>query len=285
MKEKIYEEYGYKVSYVIYRNDNIYFELNDSKYMILKTELNELNLLELDKIINYLDNYAIFFHKLVVGKNGFSFQFENNRYVLLKLRIISEREITINEIVKLSNIKINWESKNILENKIDFLEQYLANYENLELEDINYFIGLTENAITIFNIIGENDKKYIGHKRIHCKESTLEFYNPLNIVVDYRSRDLAEYAKSLLLNGVDKTIEFLKYLDYSDWYSYFARIMYPSFYFDLVDNYINKDIKIDKKRINILVNSYEKTIKKLYEFLKIKINIPYIEWLDDINNF
>ena len=51
MKEKIYEEYGYKIDYLIYKKNHILFELNDSKYMILKTNLSNERLLILNNIV------------------------------------------------------------------------------------------------------------------------------------------------------------------------------------------------------------------------------------------
>lgn len=285
MKEKLYLEYGYKIDYLTYKKDYIYFEYNDSKYFIYKTIFTEEQLSKLNQIVNHLDNYAIFFHQLIPNKQGFKFEFANDTYVLIKPRIISERPITLNEIIKVSNVPVENFNYNIIETKIDFIEQYLANYESLELENINYFIGLAENSITLFNLTNSSSKIYLNHRRIHYNEKAFDFYNPLNIVIDYRSRDLAEYAKSLFLFGNNKLIEFLKYFDYNDWYTYFARVLYPSFYFDLVDNYINKSIKFDKKRINYLANSFEQALRELYIYISSNINMPDIEWLRNINNF
>lgn len=283
MKEKIYEEYGYKIDYLIYKKNHILFELNDSKYMILKTNLSNERLLILNNIVNYLDNYAIFFHQIVTGKKGFIFDFGNEHYVILRLRIVSERTINIDEILRLSNISINVDFDNSIEEKIDFIEKYLANYD-LDLGNINYFIGLSENAIALFNMINVG-KNFIGHKRVNYMEKAVDFYNPLNIVLDYKTRDLAEYSKSLFMNGQDRIIDNLRFLDYPDWLSYFARVMFPSYYFDMVDQYIESGTLMDNKKISNLANSFEKVLKELYKTISLNINIPYIGWLNNINNF
>lgn len=285
MKEKIYEEYGYRVDYLIYKKEYISFETHGEKYMLFKTDYSNEKLEQLNMIVNYLDNYAIFFHQIVISRNGFIFKYGNEKYVLIKPRIVSERLIAINEILKLSNININLNINNYLDEKIDFLEKYLANYENVELENLNYFIGLSENAISLFNIIGTENRNFIAHKRIYYNEKAIDFYNPLDIVLDYRSRDLAEYSKSAFMYGNNQIIINLKYLNSNDWISYFARIMFPSFYFDNVDKCIKEGILMDKKRISYLANSFETTIRELYRVIANNISIPYIDWLININNF
>ena len=170
------------------------------------------------------------------------------------------------------------------EEKIDFLERYLANYEKLEIENLNYFVGLSENAISLFNLYQNYDKKYVNHRRIYYGEKAVDFYNPLNIILDYHIRDIAEYSKSAFMSGNNQIIDNLKFLKYDEWMLYFARILYPSFYFDFVDEYINYGRKMDKKRIRALSNSFELTIRELYRIISININVPYIDWLANINN-
>lgn len=285
MKDKIYAEYGIKVNFLVYKKNHIFFEYGNESYMVVKTNLYETDLDLLSKIVDYADSYAVFFHKILSNKHGFIFEFGSDRYVILKMRIVNNRTIGINEILKVSNIMINVNGQNFIENKIDFLEKYLANYENLDLTGVNYFIGLSENAISLFDLIGNQGKNYINHKRIDFKETTLNFYNPLNIVLDHKTRDLAEYAKSFLLNGDDKFLDFLNYINYDDYVTYFARLMYPSFYFDFIDDYIKSGLKLNQKRISLLANSYEQSLKKLYKFIGTRVAVPNIEWLSDVDNF
>ncbi len=284
MKEKVYEEFGIKPDYLIYKKNYIWFEYNDFKYIVMQTNYDEKKLGYLNQLVNYLDNYGFFFHQLIGGKNGFIMTFGDKNYVLLKLRIIKERVITVDEILKLSSISVKEIGITNIEEKIDFLEQYLANYENLELINFNYFIGLAENAIEMFNLYGAENKNYINHRRLVYNENTLEFYNPLNLVIDYHTRDLAEYVKSLFISGENKVIEYLKYLNYKDWYTYFARMLFPSFYFDFIDNYIKNGQEFNKKRISNLANSYEKMLRDTYYSINSKVIMPNITWLSNVNN-
>ena len=283
MKDKIYEKYGYKVDCLTYKNDSISFNLGNFRYMLLKTNFSNEKLSIIDMIVKKLDSYAIFFHQLISSGDGYILKFGEHSYVLIRLRITSDRKITMNEILKLSSISINCSLENQLVEKIDFLENYFSNYQKLELANIDYFIGLTENAITLFNIIGKGNKNFIGHKRLHYDERAVDFYNPLNIVLDYRTRDLAEYAKSAFINGNNCIIEILELLHPADYFSFFARLIFPSFYFDSIDQYIKYGTKMDKKRISSLANSLEKNLRQVYNL--IYPNLPYIEWLSYIDNF
>ena len=285
MKEKLNQYYGFIVNYLVYKKDYICFESDNIQYLIYNTSLKENDLRFLNNTVNYLDNYSIFFHQIIPNKIGFTFEFSNQHYVVLRPRIVSGRNITLNEIIRVSSIPIINNSQNLIADKIDFLEQYLANYENLDLINFNYFVGLAENAISLFNLKDSTDRKYVNHRRLDYNETAFEFYNPLNIVIDYKTRDIAEYAKSLFIFKENNIITYLKYLNPDDWYTYFTRILYPSLYFDYIDEYINKNIKVDEKRISTLANSFEKTLKELYIYISSYIKIPYIEWLSDVNYF
>ena len=59
---------------------------------------------------------------------------------------------------------------------------------------------MCENAIAYFNSItlDDNYRYVLSHKTIKYDDSVEVLYNPLNIIFDYRVRDIAEYIK----NGV-----------------------------------------------------------------------------------
>ena len=284
MKDKIYEKYGYRVDYFTYKNDSIYFKIADSKYMLKKTNLSQDELNKINMIVNYLENYGIFFHKLILNKDGYIFEFGEYKYVLLKLRITSDRIIALDEIIKLSSISVDFKYSKSIEEKIDFIEKYLANYEKLDLANISYFIGLAENSISLSMVV-KNNRNFIGHKRIRYNEKAVDFYNPLDIVLDYQSRDLAEYAKSAFINGKNQVVAIMKILNYEEWIAYFSRLLFPSLYFDNVDQFINLGAMLNKKRIRSVANSFEKCLRETYNVIISNINVPYIDWLSNINNF
>ena len=64
---------------------------------------------------------------------------------------------------------------------------------------------------------------------------------------------------------------------------FMARMLYPSYYFDLYDEIINKETK-ESKLLNIRnkICEYEELLKEIYSYLHLKYNIPEIEWLKKI---
>ena len=69
---------------------------------------------------------------------------------------------------------------------------------------IDYYIGLGENAIQYFKSIvptyNGNIEIGVCHKRINYNSTLFDLYNPLNLVIDYKVRDLSEYIKSVFFN-------------------------------------------------------------------------------------
>ena len=121
MKDKLYEDYGFKVDYLTYKENIISFEQNEIKYLIVKTKFTNEKLQKISMIVNYLDNYAIFFRQILPNKSGFIWEYGDEKYVVLKPRIVSERKISLDDILHLSSIKVDLKLENSLEEKIDFL--------------------------------------------------------------------------------------------------------------------------------------------------------------------
>ena len=293
MKEKILDEFGYKVDLLAYHKEYISFFYNGYNYIVQNVNQTETEIINLAKIVEYIEHYQIFFHEIVKGKNDYIFNYGNNNYVLLRLRICCNREITLNEILHLTSIDITKldipqvDFGQRIANKIDFIEQYIANYEkNYALEDLSYYLGLSETAIELLNMLNVPTIA-IGHKRLRRTERTLDFYNPLNIVVDNNCRDLAEYVKNCyFMHNENLIFEMLKYIKLQDWSFYFARLLYPSYYFDCLEDIIIKNYEIEcQKKISIKANDYEMNLKILYNEIRKYINLPFIEWLSDVNNF
>lgn len=293
MKERVYEEFGYKIDILTYHKEYITFFYNASYYLIQGTDVSEDAIIELSTIVEFLEKHNIFFHQFIKGKTSYLFNYNNKHYVLMKTRIFSQREITLDEILMLSNVSIdslNLSKVNMakrIEIKIDFLEQYIANYEkNYTLEDLNYYIGLSENAILLYNLL-EIKNIAVAHKRIHKKEKAIDFYNPLNIILDSKSRDLAEYVKTIFFEA-DYNLMFdaLKYVKIEEWLFYFCRLLYPSYYFDCLEDIIIHNTDLDcQKKISLRANEYEKSLKHLYMSMHQYIKMPIIEWLSDVDNF
>ena len=173
---------------------------------------------------------------------------------------------------------------------IDYYESQIGQNEKkypLIRESFDYFIGLGENAISyLVNTKKEiqkeiNDNKVLSHNNLYNS-----LYDPLNIIIDHKSRDIAEYIKISFFNN-NKNIfkELDEYFFYNRYSLYgirvlYARIIYPSFYFKLYDEIFRE--KKEEKELNEIINrinEYEIYLKDIYLYLNKYYNIPNIEWL------
>lgn len=187
------------------------------------------------------------------------------------------------------NLQINW--GNLWSRKIDYLEELIN--ENgkkypVIVDSFNYFVGMAENAISYYNNISLNEtyKFVISHRIIKFNDTVECLYNPLNIIFDYRVRDVAEYLKiAFFKNNLNVYYEFKNYLknnnlSVNEIRLLVARLLYPSFYFDMYD-----DIIIDEKEEKIIFNvitrldEYEEYLSNIIEYLSINYGVEDILWL------
>lgn len=273
----IYNRYFYKL-YVFDNSSNTDFLINVNKKMLGNTLVSEI----------------------IKNRNGEVLSIYNNiGYILMRIYVNVNKGISLKEVVSLSNslykdkLMINW--GNLWERKMDYLEDLIN--ENgkkypLIVDSFNYFVGLAENAISYYNtiLIDENYKFGISHRKIKIDDTIEELYNPLNIIFDYKVRDVAEYMKISFFNGNKNALnEFIWYLN-NNYLSIMeaklliARLLYPSFYFDMYE-----DIMIDEKEEKIITNiltkidEYEIYLAKLIEMISSKYGVDDILWLKKSN--
>ncbi len=269
----IYQGYMYKL-YLLDSNINVNMLVNMNKMLVGHTLVSEI-------IINKDNEYIS--------------KFNNQSFILIKIFANVDNMITLDEINYLANslytlnLNINWGI--LWSRKIDYLEELIN--ENgkkypLIVDSFNYFVGMAENAIAYFNDINiEKDYKYVvSHKCIRLNDSIEVIYNPLNIIFDYRVRDIAEYIKNaFFLNNKDIFNELNIYirknpLSLTDVKLLIARLMYPSFYFELYDDILiyNQDERIIEKVINRLPE-YEKYLAMIIKYFQKWYDVPEIPWL------
>lgn len=269
----IYQGYIYKL-YVVNENININFLVNLNKRLLESTLVSQI-------VINKENNYISYYN--------------NNRYLLIKIFVNLNKKISLSELcyfddlLYTKDININWGI--LWSKKVDYLENLIN--ENgkkypLIVDSFNYFVGMTENAISYYNniLIPKNYSYYISHKNINFNDSVEAIYNPLNIIFDYKARDIAEYIKnsffvdsSNIFNELDLLLN-KKYLTLIDIKLVVARILYPSFYFNLYENILidNQDEKILVNIINKL-NDYEIYLASIINYFARYYDIEEIAWL------
>lgn len=234
-------------------------------------------------------------HEIVINKkNSIITLYENKPYLLLKKNLNSKEMLKFNDIIDYDSIvygeyELNW--KQLWKEKIDYYEyqisQFGLKYKELK-ESLNYYIGLSECAINLFNYIKTDKLKYsISHNRINYKETLDNFLNPTNIIIDNRVRDISEYFKINYINeniNMDNIYNILNIMnfDYNEILLFLSRLIYPSYYFDMYDKIIQE--KISEERINLIIKKntqYEVFLKKVYHYIKTRYRIPEIEWLEN----
>lgn len=301
MKNNIMYYYNLRIDNITQNNNNYYFTINNDNYCftIYTRDIKESN--EIYKLNKYMLSSNILVHEIIPNKDNYVVTIINNiPYILYKIYINKNKKLTINELTYLSNYtyqvdkiltRNNW---NILwSNKIDYFEYQINQMGKkypILVDTFAYFTGLAENAIsyvkytTLETQIETSDNPVISHRKIN---NTIELlYNPLNIILDHKSRDIAEYIKLSFLNKNTNIYQELDSYFSSNYYSeyglrlLYARIIYPSFYFDMYEQII-QGLRKESDLLNIvtLLDDYELYLKEMYYYLKKYHNIPEIDWI------
>lgn len=289
-------EYFYNIKINKINNNYKYYSFNYNNYLYklyIYEENNDVNLLY--NICQKLSTNTLISEIIKNKNNEIITTYNNINYILIKIYINPKKEISLNEISHINNslytenLNIDWGQ--LWSKKIDYLENLI--HENgkkypLITDSFNYYVGLAENAISYYNNIEKNDnqKYYITHKKIKINDTIESLYNPLNIIFDYKVRDLAEYIKiSFFKNNKNIFNELSIYLKNNnlsqrDIKLLISRILYPSFYF-----YMYEDIIIDEKEEKIILkliertDNYELYLLNIISFLKRIYDIEEIKWL------
>ena len=290
---------------------NYRFFLNNEKYYIIMYERNLEEMDTLVKLNKEMIERGSLVHEIVLTKDGKAvFLCDNNSYALLRVYINENIPIKIedifymldyNDTIKPNNIigRMNW--ANLWSSKVDYFEYHIGHlikkYPYI-YKTIDYYLGLAENAISyVKDIKTPASLISICHRRIGVTSTLFDLYNPFNLVIDYKVRDVAEYIKSVFFYGENSCVEgvvnsenmivdkcniileriFKKYIfDNEALKLLFARLLFPSYYFDLYENVIDNSLNEN------VISCITKKSSAYEEFLKIillKTPIPYVEWL------
>lgn len=296
-------EYYYNIKIdKLHNKDKIYsFTINNKEYR-LKEYIYQNNI---ENDIYTLNNYLkriINVDIIVPNKyNNIITHINNIPYILIQKQ--KEKNLSITEISNISNIKIpeikvlernNWET--LWSNKIDYYEmQVNENKKKYPLirESFDYFVGLAENAISYLVNTKKETKPLIYDMKVLSHNNLFDsIYDPLNIILDHKARDISEYIKLSFFNKNKNIYKELDIYFMNNIYSeygiriLFSRLLYPSHYFNIYDNIILGNYE-EKKLIDIIssIKEYEIYLYNIYLYLSKYYNIPNIDWLKkkDIN--
>lgn len=300
MKNIINFYYGMNVMNIYEYKNNIYFLYNDIKYCFVKYDRNKRELKGLINICNKLKERNILTNEFVCNKfNSFITPYNNEDYILIKNNV-KDYKINLNNILHLQNNTINICSDinlirdnyvELWKNKVDFYEKQLSSISNkyqLIKKTLDYYIGLGENAIVyLTNNYINNNYVVLSHRRITEERDSFDFYNPLNYIFSNRSRDIADYIKTSFFYddiSFDTILTFLHYtnLNREDYILLIARLLYPTYYFDLIDRVLfqNEEEEVLKKIID-KNEEYINLLKSIFYYINynLKMNIPILDWI------
>lgn len=295
MKNVLLYNYNLDLDNIVETDDgNYYFYIDYVKYYFVYSDRPEENLKEIFSILNSNKND---FNKIIPNHfEAIYTPYKGKNYVLIKASVPENNEIDILDLVKPPIIYDDPRSKILRTNwgelwsaKVDYLEYQMSELgttHKIARHSFSYYVGLAENAIEYFNLLNpDNLSTVISHRRINSPFRSKEYYDPLDIVIDYKSRDFASYFKMKffesrdVLNEVKLLIDkdILNPLEYNLLY---ARLIYPSYYFDDLKKVLeeNADDEILLKYIS-QVDAYEIFLKEVYELIKKKSSMLKIDWL------
>ncbi len=271
--------------------DNGYFSYHNHLFCLYEYHRN-INEVEALTSLNKL----MLMNKIPINKiiknnlNQVLTNYDNKNYVLIEIKYECNSLDNVRFIMAFNDKKLNIINRNnwgyLWSQKIDYIEYQMKHIENsypIIHESINYYIGLAENAISYFNMLDLTQVPlYFEHRRSNLDD----IYNPLELVIDYKVRDIGEYIKKSFFNQEIDIIEVKKYLNKLnlnaiDYLLLYIRLIYPSYYFDIYERIINNNLD-ENKLLDIikLSSGYEKLLYEVYLLIKEKTNVIGIEWIN-----
>lgn len=294
MKNALNYYYGLDVTNIHQKDKTFYFQHDNYEYIF--TTFEEKNIDIIYELSNKLNQIGIYCHQIIPNNSNLLItRINNDNYVLMKI-FTSKDKISLNDIIRFNNINYVDEKRlkiadwyTLWSNKVDYFEYQISQIGKkypIIRKSFSYYIGLAENAIELIKSTSSDKLHYsLNHRRIHHKDNMQDLYNPLNFIIDIRFRDVCEYFKSSFFNKLNIENEIMMYLyynnfDYTESCYFFARMLFPTYYFDTYEKIINNEIDENKlNNIISLANDYEILLKHIYYYLKNRANLPTLEWL------
>lgn len=235
-------------------------------------------------ILNYLYNEQ--YHQLILTKNkSMVISFNDMFYALFKVNTV-DRRINISDILNSraitnENVKSRWIELWSL--CVDEIELQLGEVKNSDIHVYAYYyIGLAENAIQLLKTFDFNSVQvFLAHRRVGYNTRLIDFYNPCDLILDTKVRDIAEYYKdcffyndtSFSMQNIYKSIDLMTTDERK---LFIARMMYPTYFFDRFEEFKNNGI--DLKLVSN-VDKYEKILIDIINYIKKTTYIHDIDWL------
>lgn len=304
MKDTISFYYNIDIDTLEEKDGKYHFKYQNRDFFFVFFNRNLEELEDLLDCISEMQKKGIDVHGILINKdNSILTKINEYNYILFSVNNCSETYdifdiIDMNNKLTLNNYnsklyRNNWE--NLWMQKVNYFEYQIRELgldKQVIKNSFSYYIGLAENAISYVHNV---KLKYpsqgtivLSHRRIFYPNYKLNYLNPLSFIFDLEVRDIAEYLKAMFFSDDDesevleelKSFLKIKRLTIYEYNMLYARLLYPSYYFDIYEEVMNKErseedlLKIISKNEN-----FEEFLKKAYlEITKYAI-LEKVEWI------
>ena len=303
MKDIIKYAYHITVDNIKEYEDYSVFQWNQKNYYFIKVKRAKEEMEILERISKEIEHKKIPIMPWIQNVQGsFLTLVKDQHYILLEttnpkkeysiLDMIQRQKMLITNQYSKELDRTNWPK--LWSEKVDYLEYQvheLGKKYPLILKTFSYFDALAETAIQYARRAEKNfDKSHaqitLEHKRIFYPNYSENYDNPLTFIFDLEVRDIAEYIKNMArIEKKYALIDLKTYLDTStrDLYSLsmlYARLLYPSYYFDAHDIFINQQ-QSEEKMMKIIdkMEEYEIFLKESWLLIRNYAPIEPIDWI------
>ena len=303
MKNTINYYYNLNPDKINHIFDYYYFYIDNELYYFSVYTKDVSSISDVYRFNQELISKGVLVNEIIDNKMSSVLTFVNQvPYILTKVVVNINKPISLGEISYLSMSQISYPKGLLRDNwlnlwisKIDYLEyHHEQNFSKFPLinSSFNYFIGLGENAISY---LSETLRKYkadysdvgvISHDVILVDDTIYNLYNPENIIIDHKARDLAEYIKASFFKDNYSIFDELDEYFRHHYFSIFgiglviARVLWPSFYFEAYDEVMrNKITESSILKITSRVSEYERYLGDVFKYFRKFYSIEEVSWL------
>lgn len=245
--------------------EGILFFINGNYYYFVKTIYDYEYLMRLLDICLYAKKYKIKLHDFVFNREG---RILSEEYVLFKLNVLIS-EIEFKDVCSFNILLNEYKDEYVKlekfwEDKIDYLEYQLSEFCSNKLinNSFDYFVGIGEVLLSFYkdNYIYD-DNVFLVHRLINSL-STIDFYNPLNITIGCKYKDVVSFIK--FTNSMDILFELLDRVSDNDKIYLFVRMAFPFKYFNIINEMLFDGLN-DQKLTEIInnIDKYELYLKEM----------------------
>lgn len=260
--------------------NGIVFLVSGIHYYFIKSILNEEKVNDIYRKINNLKYNKLRLHEFVLNNER---KVYSNGYVLFKVNVLIY-DIDLDDIGVFNSYSIYddyFSMDELWYSKIDYLEYQIGelSYSKLINNSFDYFVGLSEMLLQFYknNYIDDSSNICLVHRELKST-SSLEFYNPLNIVGGNKYKDVVSLIR--LTNDWDLLEKLVDSVNANDKVYIFVRLCFPFEYFRLASRMVLKEAE-ENELITYLnkMNEYERYLLSVEKIMNIKL----FSWLKKSN--